>query len=81
MKHYIVNGYCRISKRTARKLFDGGLPVVLCPVNLRPQWNTIATISNTIDDPDFDKHVNAFEYYNCICNETGRYTAFYLMEG
>lgn len=27
----------------------------------------------------FEKAVNAFEIYNCINSETGRYTAFYLL--
>ena len=28
-------------------------------------------------DQDFDKVVNAFEYYNCTNSETGYYAAFY----
>ena len=31
------------------------------------------------DGRDFDALINEFEYYNCT-SETGRYTAFYLME-
>ena len=33
-----------------------------------------------IGKASFDSYINSFEYYNCTCNETGRYTAFYIME-
>ena len=34
--------------------------------------------SNGIDFPDFEKVVNAFTFYNCINNETGKYASYYI---
>lgn len=76
----------RIDKKTARTAYNNGLTVLFCPVNLRPgkPWNPEAVICphsfevvNDVITP-FEKRVNEFEYYNCINNETGRYTAFYI---
>lgn len=85
---YIENGYTfqRVSKKDARRAYNNGLAVIFCPVNLRPgkPWNPEAVICphsfevvNDVITP-FEKRVNEFEYYNCINNETGRYTAFYI---
>jgi hypothetical protein len=32
------------------------------------------------DAASFDTFVNSFEWYNCTMNETGYYTAFYLIK-
>lgn len=82
MKNYHIGNYVRISKRTARKLFDAGKIVFFCPVNLRPDssWNLSARVGGN-EYRNFDLCVNAFEYYNCYNNLTGRYTAFYIVEG
>lgn len=82
MKNYRIGNYTRISKARAEKLFNAGKTIHFCPVNLRPGkpyfWGTdVAIIDN---GPTFQQLVNRFEYYNCTCNETGRYTAFYIME-
>lgn len=85
---YIENGYTfqRVSKKDARRAYNNGLAVIFCPVNLRPgkPWKPEAVICphsfevvNDVITP-FEKRVNEFEYYNCINNETGRYTAFYI---
>ncbi len=68
----------RVSKTTARRCYNNGLPVIVCPVNLRPgsPWNC-DTEFRPGGEP-FDKRVDWFETYNTTCNETGRYSAFYI---
>lgn len=73
----------RISKRAAKIAYDKGLTVVFCPVNIRPftPWHLESAINKDLESCSsvaFENVVNAFEYYNCTCNETGRYTAFYV---
>lgn len=73
----------RISKQTARRVYNNGCTVVCCPVNLRPfsRWNPqIEFTKGTLctDGCTFDQIVSGFEYSNCIDNETGKYTAFYI---
>jgi hypothetical protein len=80
--------YKRINKTTARREYTAGKKIVFCPSNLRPFsfWNPQfitdkATEEEINGEPqDFDKIVNAFEYYNCTNTETGKYTAFYIAE-
>lgn len=64
----------------ARKCFDHNLPVLFCPVNMDPTnkyFNMAVWIRKTEEQDNFQKAVNAFEYYNCN-HETGYYTAFYI---
>ena len=72
----------RITKKQARKAYNNGLSVLFCPVNMRPftPWHVETVINNRAEgcNVSFDKAVNAFENYNCINNETGFYTAFYI---
>lgn len=85
---YTENGYTfqRVSKKDARRVYNNGLAVIFCPVNLRPgkPWKPEAVICPHSFEvvngviTSFEKRVNDFEYYNCINNETGRYTAFYI---
>ena len=79
------NTYKRVSKATARKLFNNNVEIYLCAVNLRPfsMWHCECRILRTDHDLDdientFEHHVNAFEFYNCRDTETGKYTAFYV---
>ena len=69
----------RIDKKSARRAYNNGLRVMLCPVNLRPgyPYHPKTSISGKAA-ATFEKAVNAFEFYNCTDNETGRYTAFYI---
>ena len=80
MKNIHINGYKRISKRTAKKLYEMGEPVLFCPVNLIPGgvWGNGCIITKQ-EGRTFEQVLNAFEFYNCN-NETGKYTAFYIKE-
>lgn len=84
----------RISKARARKLW-GKQDISLCPCKLRPgfPWRpNIDVFASEIAEKlaskyeherkaaDFDVYVRNFEYYNCNMNETGYYTAFYLIQ-
>lgn len=78
-----LNGfeYMRISKRKARTLYNIGFEVLLNPVNFRLDnfWQTyFIAQKGTENKRDFDTLCNAFEYYNCNDNESGKYTAFYI---
>lgn len=86
--------YTRISKMRARGLW-GKVDIALCPVNFRPgrPWAPHMVMrAEEIREEEaseyefvrkrarFDTVVRSFEMYNCHCNETGHYTAFYLMK-
>ena len=76
--------YKKIRKNTARKLFKEGKEICLIPCRARvSMWIDFYKIQ--IDryfstNRDFDKIVNAFEYYNCN-PEMGNYAHFYIEEG
>lgn len=82
MRKFEFDGYTRINKTTARRYFDIGLPIVFCPVNLRPftPWHVeIEQCKGGLRvDDNFDTFCNSFEYYNCNNSETGKYSAFYI---
>lgn len=72
--------YKRITKAAARKLYEAGKNIVLCPCNLRPFsfWHPeIETNKEQSVEASFYKLVNEFEFYNCTNSETGKYTNFY----
>ena len=73
--------YKRITKSAARKNYEHGADIVLCPCNLRPFgfWNNGVKVNNK-SGRGFNSLVNEFNYYNCINAETGRYIAFYSAE-
>lgn len=68
-----------IDKKTARRAYNNGLRVMLCPVNLRPgyPYHPETSISGKAA-ATFEEALNAFEFYNLRGKETGRYTAFYI---
>lgn len=73
----------RITKKQARAVYNNGLTVLFCPVNMRPftPWHLEIDVNKNFEgynSVSFEKAVNAFEIYNCTDNETGRYTAFYI---
>ena len=68
----------RITKKNALNVYNSGIPVLLCPVKMRPftPWHLEAYVDKS-SGRSFDNTVNEFEYYNCN-RETGMYTAFYI---
>lgn len=75
-----VNGYTRITKQAAHKLYDAHKMVYVCPVKLRPSEYTISGIYKANDKHDFALQVSVFQYYNCNNNEVGKYAAFYTKD-
>lgn len=69
----------KITKPTARKLFDIGTPIYLIPnkCNIHNDtWVKPTVISKTMG-VSFDKIVNEYEYYNCNY-EAGKVAAYYV---
>lgn len=82
MYYHNIGKFKRINKTIARKLWDNGnndKPIYFCPVNLRPGPPFNPEICFYKTGENFEKCVNAFEFYNCTCKETGYYTAFYIV--
>jgi hypothetical protein len=69
----------RINKKRARNLFNKGVKIYLCPSNFCPigVWFNAFDVDLTAGEA-FDTILNNFEYYNCINNETGYFTSFYI---
>ena len=84
---YVIDDvtYTRISKATARKLFDNGECVGICPVNINPSslWGGIYEFQkgDELENCSFNEFVNCFIYYNCQMEETGKYPKFFKKEG
>lgn len=80
MRDIRINGYKRITKRTAKKIYEMGEPILFCPVNLIPggMWGNGCAIVKE-EGRTFERAVSEFEFYNCN-SETGYYTAFYIKE-
>ena len=85
--------FVRISKAKARKMYNKGLTIAMCPAKLNPRFMQgaflsitdkarITEYSNAINDYEnsFDYMVNMFEAYNCRMSETGYYTTFYTLD-
>lgn len=75
------NGFTfkRINKAQARRAYNNGLRVVVCPVNLRPGYPFHPEISvSGKSGATFDEMLNAFIFYNIRNSETGYYPAFYI---
>lgn len=78
---YADSGYTfeRVDKKTARKAYNNGLRVILCPCNLRPGYPFHPEISiSGKAQATFEEALNAFEFYNIRNAESGFYTAFYI---
>ena len=91
MNRVEINGWVRVSKRMARKLYDAGKTIRLCPVKCHPcnEYYPMSFDMNKEDKFDvepfdwektFDARTNKFEYYNCQFNELGKYSAFYVQK-
>lgn len=74
--------WVRISKSEARKLYDRGEIICLCPCKLRPftsRYYEFITEADRTEKKGFDELINSMEFYNCN-SETGKYVSFYKME-
>lgn len=96
MNKITVNGFTRISKAAARKLYNAGQTIRICaakmsPVNIWGEYADANAAAFTVvssdgfnttvaRNHDFETVVHAFQYYNCNAT-TGKYAAFYKMEG
>ena len=74
--------YKRITKREAKKLWEEGKEVHICPVKLSPfgPWQSSMRLfknENDLPSRNFDYLVKNFVWFNCNLNETGYYSAFY----
>ena len=76
----------RISKRTARKLFNEKKDFLIIPCKINPNnmWGIGAKINQyyynqfpEIFEKDFDVLVREYTFYNCSY-ETGYYPAYYI---
>jgi hypothetical protein len=83
--------YVRVSKAAARKAYDAGQPVVLCPVKLAPfgGFRPSCMVQRDFEDEkgrasfnmpiaDFDTVVQNFVWYNCQLHETGYYASYWV---
>lgn len=70
--------YKRVTKPVARRTFNAGKNIILCPCNLRPgkPWNPESLIKSDFG-VSFNQITNSFEYYNCNAL-AGYYAAFYI---
>lgn len=82
MKQFVIKDknrtYTRISKAAAKKMFESGREILLCPVHLRPgePWHPECAIQKS--EYDFDEYINAFKIHTANNSETGFYPAFYI---
>lgn len=67
----------RVNKQVARRLFNENKEFWIAAVCMLPQHGIMVSKATFTEWDNFDKMVNAFEYYNCD-NERGRYAAFYV---
>ena len=71
-----------VSKTKARKEFNKGNDIWLLPANIRPcnPYFSPCLVDNDMEITDFEKVVNVYEFYNCSCNETGKYAKFFIVD-
>ncbi len=69
----------RVSKRTAKRLFDEGevIYVYQCLANPDSPWNCPAIFNKGRGEESFEQRDNSFRYYNHY-PELGRYPAYYV---
>ena len=74
----------RISKKTAKKLFEQGKTIYVQSSNFKPfgVWSQAIDINNQKDCflsgvYSFEQYVKSFEQYNCSYQQ-GYYTSFYI---
>jgi len=80
-----IGDFIRVQKVRAKKLYENGEIIYLCPCNLRPgePWKPEVSICLTdgkdakIAPVDFDSAVDMFVFYNCN-HRDGHYPAYYI---
>jgi hypothetical protein len=85
-----MNGYTRVNKSVARKMFNEGKSLYFCPAKIIPggsfgmgmlidpkRWKEDCCEG---EQDAFEKACQNFAYYNCS-SETGYYPAFYKTNG
>lgn len=74
--------FVRINKTAARNAWNAGRPIVFCPVKLAPfgAFRPSCMLQKNEQQPDFDKAVESFVWYNCQLHETGYYPAYYVAD-
>ena len=83
MENIEMNGYKRISKAQAKKLFNDGDIVRVVPNKCRPEnmWTTQdwekANFHEIYGENQFERIVNSWKFYNGN-HELGYYPAFYV---
>ena len=93
MKSYMADGYIRISMVNAKRRYDRGEVIYVCPLKLRPggPWHPECAIVKgdysgsdvqcfLADSKEFEDVVREYAHYNCSYG-TGRYPAYYIREG
>lgn len=68
--------YQKIDKRTARKLYENNIPVLIIPCKCNPLAAWLTGVEMIKYNRTFEQFVNEFTYYNC-CTELGTRPAFY----
>ena len=88
MRPYQTYGYVRVGKKMAKRLYDKGEIIYLCNNRLRPgkEWSPEIAIARenrsdsgvqyfVTESQDFERLVEAFEYYNCLKTQ---YACYYV---
>lgn len=85
MNSYTINDgtttYTRITRAAARRLYNSGAEVALCPCKLRPglPWMPEARTTNTRAGVPFDALITAYAAVACN-HSSGLYAAFYSVK-
>ena len=83
MKWDMSEEYLRVQKRVARRIYNMGGEIYLCPCKLRPGEPWHPEVKITLSDGTryapiaFDAAVSQFEFYNCR-DGAGAYAAYYV---
>lgn len=75
MRKISIDGFKRVNRGTAKKLFEEGKSVYGVPCNLRPSVGVCALFDK--NNGTFESIENAIMYYNCN-SETGKTLWFYI---
>lgn len=82
MRNTQADGFIRVSKPRARKEYEAGRKLFICPWKVNPNnvWG-IGSMIEKVNGISFDSMINNYSYYNCNYRELGYYPAFYIREG